>query len=92
MKWIEFIKVQTSVNQDQLFEQDLKNLVKSITRKNGLDKVIVVRHSSISGDYALFLFWESKSADLSGSNIGLNVGQIFKKYGLVNHSVWLDNN
>ena len=92
MKWIEFIKVQTSIDQDQLFEQDLKNLIKSIPRKNGLDKVIVVRHGSIVGDYALFLFWKTRDVDQTGSGIGLNVAQILKKYGLVNHSVWLDNN
>jgi hypothetical protein len=92
MKWIEFIKVQTSIDQDQLFEQDLKNLIKSIPRKNGLDKVIVVRHGSIVDDYALFLFWKTRDVDQAGSGIGLNVAQILKKYGLVNHSVWLDNN
>ncbi len=91
MKWIEFIKIQTSVNQNQHFEQDLETIIKSIPRRNGLDEMIVVRHGSISGDFALFLYWETEAADLSGSCVGLIVAQVLKKYGLVNHSVWLIN-
>jgi len=92
MKWIEFIKVQTSANQDPSLDQALESLIKSIPLKNGLDKLTMGYNGSFSSDFALFIFWETKKIDKSGSEIGLTIKQVLNNYGLVNHSVWLVNN
>ena len=91
MKWIEFIKVQTPGNQNQFLNQEMLKITCSLANKVGLIDVCFSHHSSLLGDFALFLFWESDYKDASGSRTGLNVKRVLNKYGLVNHSVWLIN-
>ncbi len=89
MKWIEFIKVQTPANPNQVLNRELLGLARNLTNKPGLTDVAVSRHASIPGDFAMFLSWDTDELEISGSEIGLNVGQVLRKHGLVNHSVWL---
>ena len=88
MKWLEFIKVQTS-NRDAA--EILLKLVGECKKCHGLLEAKLLNHSSLH-DCSLCLFWNTKAAEFSGSKIGVRISNTLKKFGLVDHSVWVEVN
>ena len=86
MKWIEIIRVQAAGTQEQAtlleFTADLKKIP-------GLVEVDVYDQASAYGDFAVLLQWDTEQPQQEGSMEGLNLKQILKTFGLVNHTVWI---
>ena len=87
MVWMEFIKVQ---NARSNVVDLLKNFVTECTKCPGLMDAKVFVHSMIE-DCSLCLHWKTKRLDPQGSSLGLHLCSTLKKYGLVDHSVWVEN-
>ena len=88
MKWMEFIKVQTAGTQEQTATPELLEFVKGLTKTFGLVEAGVYDQASAYGDFAVLLLWDTDQPQQEGSMEGLNLKQILKTFGLVNHSVW----
>jgi hypothetical protein len=43
-----------------------------------------------NGDFAIFLLWKTEQHQPMGSSIALTLKEELKKYGLVDHSIWLE--
>jgi hypothetical protein len=41
-------------------------------------------------DCSLCLLWKTKKFEPQGSNVGMHLTNTLKKYGLVDHSVWVE--
>ncbi len=41
-------------------------------------------------DFSIHLYHDSKEADISGRPLGLRLASALKKFGLVNHNVWVE--
>ena len=86
MKWMEFIKVQTArANVAEI----LLDFVTECKKCNGLLDAKVFSHSSVD-DCSLCLLWNTDEAKPLGSSIGVQMTNTLKKYGLVDHSVWVE--
>jgi hypothetical protein len=86
MIWMEFIKVQSARTNVAAL---LKNFVVECKQCKGLlDAKVFV--NSILEDCSLCLLWKTDKAELQGSGPGLHLSKTLKKYGLVDHSVWLE--
>jgi len=86
MIWMEFIKVQTARANVAAM---LKNFVLECKQYKGLLDAKVFVHAMV-GDCSLCLLWKTDKAELLGSSLGLPLSNTLKKYGLVDHSVWVE--
>jgi hypothetical protein len=53
-------------------------------------KIKVYSHITVETDFSIHLYHDSKEADISGSPLGSRLASALKKFGLVNHSVWVE--
>jgi hypothetical protein len=94
MKWIETIKVQSAAGKEQITLTELTFLASEI-RENpdcqGLREATVLYHGSVPGCFSLLLFWDTDHPQHQGSLLGINLAQSLKIFGLVDHSVWIEN-
>jgi hypothetical protein len=86
MIWMEFIKVQTSRTKVTAL---LRNFVAECEKCHGLVKARVFSHARV-GDCSLCLLWNTSRPEPQGSSIGLHLSSTLQRYGLVDHSVWLE--
>ena len=91
MKWVELITVM-SVSGSPLIP-DIK-LIRDMaeTHKAHLENILFFRHPLIENDMAVHLFWDTFRSEPAGSDFGQELIQLLKEYGLVNHSVWIEDN
>jgi hypothetical protein len=87
MIWMEFIKVQSARTNVAVL---LKNFVLECKQSKGLLDAKVFVNSMVE-DCSLCLLWKTDKAEILGSSPGLHLSKTLKKYGLVDHSVWLEN-
>lgn len=90
MRWIEIITLRYFTT---AFEKLDKNLIPSLKEKCGNEGLMCVRayrHQSITTDLSIHLHWESAKANSMGSDEAVHIIQLLKEYGLVNHSVWVE--
>ncbi len=86
MRWMEFIKVQTVKKN---IAAKLLNLVHECKTCQGLLEAKVFNNASVD-DLSLCLHWKTDVPDRHGSPLGLHLSHTLKKYGLVDHSVWVE--
>ena len=88
MIWMEFIKVQTATTRSKVSAL-LQNFVDECKKCHGLLEARVFSNSKV-GDCSLCLLWKTDRPEPQGSSIGLHLSNSLKKYGLVDHSVWVE--
>ncbi len=88
MKWVECIKIQTTRSN---IAAKMLSFVAECEKCHGLLKAKVFNHASIN-DCSLCLMWDTDRPEPHGSSVGLHLCSTLKKYGLVDHSVWVEKN
>ncbi len=86
MIWMEFIKVQTARSNIAAI---LQNFVSECKKCHGLVDAKVFVHTLVD-DCSLCLLWDTNRLEPQGSSVGLHLSKTLKKYGLVDHSVWIE--
>lgn len=86
MKWMEFIKVQTTKS---IIATELLSFIDGCSQCHGLLEAKVFQHASVD-DCSLCLRWDTDKPELKGSSIGVYLGNRLKQYGLIDHSVWIE--
>lgn len=89
MKWLEFIRVQASGISQEAVANKLLAITKDLQSSPGPSAVDLYAHASVNGDFAISLLWDTDQPQPLGSLVGLNLREALKKYGLVDHSVWI---
>jgi heme-degrading monooxygenase HmoA len=89
MKWSEFIKVQVAGGQGQTAIPALVELTAELKQSSGLVEANVYDRAEDYGDVAILLLWDTDQPQQDGSMEGLQLKQVLKTFGLVNHSVWI---
>lgn len=86
MKWMELIKVQTA---KPIIAAKLLSYTEGCSQCRGLLEAKVFRHASVD-DCSLCLRWDTDRPEPQGSSVGLYLSSSLKQYGLVDHSVWIE--
>jgi hypothetical protein len=47
-------------------------------------------HAALETDLSLHLYWSSEMPEPNGSALGLCLAQALKEFGLIDHSVWVE--
>jgi hypothetical protein len=90
MKWLEVIKLRSAGGSLGLLEELLLPL--SGSNQSGLVEMKTYRHAALENDLSVHIHWESERPEQNGSALGFRLVQALKEFGLVDHSVWLEEN
>jgi len=88
MKWLEIIKVRSAGESSRLREEFLLPVAQG--SPDGRVKIQIYHHAALETDFSVHLRWESKRPEPNGSALALRLAQAFKEFGLVDHSVWVE--
>jgi hypothetical protein len=58
--------------------------------QSGLTAMKTYRHAALETDLSVHLHWKSERPEENGSALGLRLAQALKEFGLVDHSVWME--
>ncbi len=90
MKWLEIIELRSVESNRELLESQLQKLINEVDKETKKQAIKVYSHTTVETDFRIHLLHDSKEADISGSPLGLHLASALKKFGLVNHSIWIE--
>ena len=87
--WIETLRLTSSLTAKE--HSDVNRFIDSELgdETSGSPRVMSLANASIPGDRMIILRWEKGEPQLSGSNPALRLVRGLKRYGLVDHAVWV---
>ena len=88
MKWIEIIRLRSVGKDSELLEELLMSMDK--VGQSGLVEMKTYHHAALGSDLSIHLHWESEQPEQNGSSLGLHLAQALKEFGLVDHSIWVE--
>lgn len=89
MKWLEVIHLRY-VNLDaEQIESFLAQLIDDVQREKGAPMFDFYRDANLKNDVCLQLHHGSREVAMSGSSMGIYISSLLKKYGMVDHTVWI---
>jgi hypothetical protein len=92
VKWMEIIKLRVAVDQLDRIGPQLELLLDEIREVPGLDKITAYVGVSSPGDVGLTLLWNTEAVPPPfGSPLTQSLVPACKKFGLVDHSVWIES-
>lgn len=89
MEWIEIIRLRMHQDKDRQVKIFLKAVFAELLEVPGLEKVDFYRNGSVPTDMGLHLSWRGPSAETHGSQLGVNISENLKDFGLLDHSIWV---
>jgi hypothetical protein len=88
MKWLEVIKLRSAGKGSGSLEEFLLSINK--LSQSGLVEMKTFRHAALETDWIVLLLWESEQPEQNGSSLGLRLAQALKEFGLVDYSIWVE--
>jgi hypothetical protein len=89
MRWLEMIKLRAARSCEGLLDEFFRQM-NNADREGGLVEIKTYRHAALETDLTLHLHWESKRPEQNGSILGLRLAQALKEFGLVDYSIWIE--
>jgi hypothetical protein len=89
MKWLEVIKLRSAGNGEKIMEEFLRPTAK-FGQNRGLMEMRTYRHAALETDLSVHLHWESVRPEQGGSALGLRLAQALREFGLIDHSIWIE--
>jgi hypothetical protein len=90
MKWMEVIKVRSSGKGSPLLDELMMSMAQSNPR--GMTDAKIYRNAALNTDWSMHLHWQSDGPKQNGSTLGIRMAHALKEFGLVDHSVWIEDN
>ena len=90
MKWMEVIRLRIAEKNPELVEPEIVKLITEVGYNGNMKDIKLYRHAVVDNDLNVNLHWESGNAEPQGSATGLCLVHVLKEYGLVSHSVWVE--
>lgn len=91
MAYLEIIEIRAVRSNRELLESQLQLLSKELNQHKDLQAVKVYKSVMLETDFSMHLFHNSEKADSSCSSICTQLIPSLKDFGLVNHTIWIDN-
>jgi len=88
MKWLEVIKLRSAGKDSRLLEELLLSIEKF--NQSGLVETKTFHHAALESDWSVHLRWESVRPEQNGSTLGLRLAKALEEFGLVDHSLWIE--
>ena len=88
MKCLEIISLRTSGLYKKDAQKYLRKVCREARRFKRLDADCYV-HASIPGDLTLVISSQAQEGNFMGTDLGIYMADVLKKFGLVDHNCWL---
>jgi hypothetical protein len=88
MKWLEVIKLRSAGKDSAPLDELLMSMTKMAHPGPAVVKVFL--HAVLEGDLSVHLYWDSERLEQNGSALGIRLAQALKEFGLIDHSVWIE--
>lgn len=93
MKWMEILRLRVAVDQHDRVGPQLDMLLAGLVGEPGLTKATTYVGVTSPGDMGLTLLWDTESNPPTfGSSLAQGLVPACRKFGLVDHSVWIEAN
>ncbi len=89
MKWIEVIKISIAENRRAALEKQVNSVIKKLNNDQNAETVKLY-HNLLDGDLCIHLYWGGGEPQPRGSKTGLCLAHLLKEFGLISHSVWVE--
>jgi len=89
MKWMEVIEFRSFNKEQALIELDFWNCLNRVIGEAHIVKIEVYNHSTLPTDTSIHVHHESTQTENQGSPFGLQLVSELKAFGVVNHTVWV---
>ena len=93
LRWIETIRIQVAAGKETAAREQLTVLVHEIeelVRTGALESITASRNALVPEYFALRLFWNTGEPHRWGSTLGVIVAHSMKEFGLIDHSLWIE--
>ena len=91
MACLEIIEIRAVGSNRELLESQLQFLSKELNQHKDLQAVKVYKRVMLETDFSIHLFHNSEKADSGCISICTQLIPSLKDFGLVNHTIWIDN-
>jgi len=89
MKWVEVIEFRSFKKEQALLELDFWNCLSEAAREAQIVKIEAYNHSTLPTDLSIHMHYESAQVASQGSSFGVRLVSELKAFGVVNHTVWV---
>ena len=90
MLWTEIIRLKTADPEAAGLNNLLVEAMRHTAKEPGLIEARVYNNARYANELALSLTWDIDSREYKGSRAGLCISQTLGTFGLVEHSVWME--
>ncbi len=90
MKWLEIIEIRSVGSNRELLETHLQNLINEGGQEANLQAVKVYKHSTLETDFSIHLYYNSEKTEVRKSHESIRLVSSLKEYGLINHTIWVE--
>ena len=90
MKWLEIIELRSVGNNLKIIELELEQLIVELNINSEERAITVYNRLAVNSDFSIHLLHDSIEANRNGSTLGLHLVLLLKDFGLINHSVWIE--
>ncbi len=87
MKWLEIIELRAVHIDQNLLNQQIASLLDELKNENAINIYVNIR---VETDWSIHVQHESKKFEEQGSEVGKRLKAMLKEFGLVNHSIWVE--
>lgn len=91
MMWLEVIHVRVKDQECDRLIPIMKDVLLEVREKRTCEKVKFFSRALLNNDVCLHLYHDSENAGVQGSPVGLRLATMLKTFGMVNHTVWTEN-
>jgi hypothetical protein len=90
MRWLEIIEIRASGKNLESLHKQLQGLADEVNGNPMQQKAKIYTHVSIDNDLSIHLLSDSDRADANGSVLGQQIAAMLRSFGLINHSIWIE--
>ena len=91
IRWLELIRLRATHALTRQMPEDLSNYLEFLKDEAGLIEAKLYGGIQPDGDFSLALLWETEGVQPCGSLIAQRLIPQLRRYGLINHTVWIEN-
>jgi hypothetical protein len=90
MKCIEIINLRSAGDPRESIEQKIPGSTVEVDQSKDLVSIQVYRHATLDTDLSVHLLFESSKQEMQPSALGQRLASALKDFGLVSHSMWVE--
>ena len=91
MKWIEIITLRSADNIHKSLILELLHQIEQLDTANGLTAISMYHQAEVGNNLSIHIHWKSEPGSQNKSPLGLRFSSALKPLGLLNHSVWVED-